>query len=297
MMRRKRIRLRTGAGLLVLAVVLSGCGDWQGLNSLAPAGGRGPWPRRVHDPGADAGRRQHRTELAGPGGGRHGRQRDQDRAPGLARTGHDGAQQQRRPSRQRHCQARSDQPVGFTAHRTGAASRRAAGGQTARRFADPAGVGKQVPQYRTDVGRGRDVAQWRWDRPCSGHHRGVQHRLGRPRSRPAQPDRAARRFHRVRERPKRRHHRREREPEQPGRPVRRAEAGGGQGITDHPRCAGGAERRSETTSPRRLHSWASSARWPPIRSTRPRKPWLPSSKTLGRCWNHWPMRVRRSPAR
>ena len=32
-----------------------------------------------------------------------------------------------------------------------------------------------------------------------------------------------------------------REPEQPGRSVRRAEAGGGQGVTDHSRCAGGAQ--------------------------------------------------------
>ena len=48
---------------------------------------------------------------------------------------------------------------------------------------------------------------------------------------------------------------------------------------------------------RRSRSWASSARWPPTRSTRPRKPWFKSSETSGRCWNHWPTRVRRLPAR
>ena len=43
MMRRQRIRLRASAGLLVvgfaLSGVLSGCGDWQGLNSLPLARG------------------------------------------------------------------------------------------------------------------------------------------------------------------------------------------------------------------------------------------------------------------
>ena len=155
----------------------------------------------------------------------------------------------------------------------------------------------QVPEHRADAGRRLAAAQRWWDRPHSGHHRGVQHRLGRPRSRPAQPDRAARRVHRLRERPKGRHHRRQREPEQSGRPVRRAEAGGGQGITHHPRRPRRAEGSARTTSPRRSRSWASSARWPPIRSTRPRKPSSRSSKTLGRCWNSWPTRVPRSPGR
>jgi phospholipid/cholesterol/gamma-HCH transport system substrate-binding protein len=44
MMRGRRIRLRTSAVLLAAAAALSGCGDWQGLNSLPLPGvqGRGP---------------------------------------------------------------------------------------------------------------------------------------------------------------------------------------------------------------------------------------------------------------
>ena len=44
MMRRRRIRLGAAAGLLVLATAVSGCGDWQGLNSIPLPGveGRGP---------------------------------------------------------------------------------------------------------------------------------------------------------------------------------------------------------------------------------------------------------------
>ena len=68
----------------------------------------------------------------------------------------------------------------------------AAGGQAARRLADSVGVGEQVSEHRADAGRNLAAAQRRWDRQCSGHHRGVQHRLDRPRGRPAQPDRAAR---------------------------------------------------------------------------------------------------------
>ena len=157
----------------------------------------GPRSRRVHHPGADARRGQHRTELARSGRRRHGRQRDQDRAAGLARVGDHGAQRRRRAARQRDGQAGPDQPAGFTAHRTGAADGRAAAGQAARRLADPVVVGEQLPEHRADTGRDLAAAQRRWDRPCSGHHRGVQHRLGRPRGRPAQPDRAARHVHRA----------------------------------------------------------------------------------------------------
>ena len=44
MMRRRRIRLGAAAGLLALATAVSGCGDWQGLNSIPLPGveGRGP---------------------------------------------------------------------------------------------------------------------------------------------------------------------------------------------------------------------------------------------------------------
>ena len=44
MMRRRRIRLGAAAGLLALATVVSGCGEWQGLNSIPLPGveGRGP---------------------------------------------------------------------------------------------------------------------------------------------------------------------------------------------------------------------------------------------------------------
>jgi phospholipid/cholesterol/gamma-HCH transport system substrate-binding protein len=44
MMRRRRIRLGGAAGLLALATVVSGCGEWQGLNSIPLPGveGRGP---------------------------------------------------------------------------------------------------------------------------------------------------------------------------------------------------------------------------------------------------------------
>ena len=55
------------------------------------------------------------------------------------------SQRRCRTARQRDRQARPDQPAGFTAHRTGAADRRAAAGQAARRFADPAVVGGQYP--------------------------------------------------------------------------------------------------------------------------------------------------------
>ena len=44
MMGRQRIRLRASAGLLAMGLVVSGCGDWQGLNSVPLPGveGRGP---------------------------------------------------------------------------------------------------------------------------------------------------------------------------------------------------------------------------------------------------------------
>lgn len=44
MMGPRRIRVRVGAGLLALAAMMSGCSDWQGLNSLPLPGvqGRGP---------------------------------------------------------------------------------------------------------------------------------------------------------------------------------------------------------------------------------------------------------------
>ena len=40
MMRRRRIRLGAAAGLLALATAVSGCGDWQGLNSIPLPGSR-----------------------------------------------------------------------------------------------------------------------------------------------------------------------------------------------------------------------------------------------------------------
>lgn len=44
MMARELIRLRATAGLLAMGLVVSGCGDWQGLNSVPLPGveGRGP---------------------------------------------------------------------------------------------------------------------------------------------------------------------------------------------------------------------------------------------------------------
>ena len=103
----------------------------------------------------------------------------------------------------------------------------------------------------------------------------------RSRRRPAQPARATGHLHRPRQRPDRRHHRRHRQPQQPGRPVRRAEAGGRQGL-DRPfptrwRCS----TISATTSSRRSTNSASSARWPPTRSTRPKTALVHELKDLG----------------
>ena len=58
-------------------------------------------------------------------------------------------------ARQRDGQARTDQLAGFTAHRTRAPDRCRAGGQAARRFADPVEVGGSLPEHRADVGRRR----------------------------------------------------------------------------------------------------------------------------------------------
>ena len=44
MMRGRRIRLRAAAGLLALATAVSGCGGWQGLNSIPLPGVRGRGP-------------------------------------------------------------------------------------------------------------------------------------------------------------------------------------------------------------------------------------------------------------
>ena len=47
----------------------------------------------------------------------------------------------------------------------------------------PLSSAKQLPEHRADAGLDLAAAQRRWDRPCSGHHRGVQHRAG-PAARP-----------------------------------------------------------------------------------------------------------------
>ena len=90
-----------------------------------------------------------------------------------------------------------------------------------------------------------------------------------------------------------RHHRRHREPEPSGRSVRRAETRRGQGVRDHPGRAGGAQGSARQPRPTRWRSSASSARWPPTRSTRPRKRWSRSSKTSARCWSRSPTPARR----
>ena len=60
----------------------------------------------------------------------------------------------------------------------------AAGGQAARRLADPAGVGRRLPDHRADAGGGVAAAQRRRDRPGPGHH----HRRSAPRSPAAKND-------------------------------------------------------------------------------------------------------------
>ena len=172
----------------------------------------------------------------------------------------------------------------------------AARGQAARRFADPVVVGKQVPEHRADAGLDLAAAQRRWDRQCSGHHRGVQHRVDRPRGRPAQPDRATRPVHRLRQRPKRRHHRRQREREQPGRSVRRAEAGGGQGITTIPDALAVLkdQRNNLAEALAQLGKFSALAA-DSVNQTK--EALVQELRDIGRCWNHWPTRVRRLPAR
>ena len=58
-----------------------------------------------------------------------------------------------------------DQPAGLAAHRAGAADRRSAAGQAARRFADPAVARRRLSDHRTDAGGGVDAAQRRRARP------------------------------------------------------------------------------------------------------------------------------------
>ena len=65
----------------------------------------------------------------------------------------------------------------------------------------PLADGGRLPDHRADAGRGVAAAQRRRGRPGPGHHRSVQHRVRRPRTRPAQPDRAARPVRRPPQRP------------------------------------------------------------------------------------------------
>ena len=207
------------------------------------AGCPGHGARRVHHPGADARRRQHRAEFPRPGRRRQRRHREEARASGLACTGDDAAERRRRSARECDGQARSDQPAGFTAHRAGPADRRTARRQAARRLADPIVVVQFLPSTEEALAavamllNGGGIGN-------SRHHRRVEHRLRRSRERLAQPDRAARPSHRTSRRPEERHHRRRREPEQPDRSVRRAKTRGGQGVTDDPGCAGRPQRRA-----------------------------------------------------
>ncbi len=79
---------RAAASLVMIAVGgrISGCG-WRGLNSLPLPGTQGRRPGLLRDPGADARRQQHPTELAGAGRRRDGRPCDENRASGLACVG------------------------------------------------------------------------------------------------------------------------------------------------------------------------------------------------------------------
>ena len=219
---------------MLVVAALSGCGACEfprrEFVPLPGTKGGGPGAYTVQAQMPDV--QNLEREFPGPGQRRDRRQRDQDRTSGLARAGHHDDQRRRRPAGQRDSHARSDQPAGFGAYRTGAADRRPARGQAQERVADPAVVGGCLSVHRTDAGRGVAAAQRRRPGPDPGHHQGVEHRVHRPRAGPEKPDRTARQVRRLPQRPKRRHHRRNRQPEQSGRSTRRPEAGDRQGAQD-----------------------------------------------------------------
>ena len=146
-----------------------------------------------------------------------------------------------------------------------------------------------LPDHRADAGRGVDGAQRRWDGPGAGHHRGVQHRVPRPRAGSAQPDRAAGHVHRQRQRPDRRHHRRHREPEHAGRhssPTRQPVLDKALKTIPDALAVLNDERENLAEAADQLGKFGDRGRQ--TRSTRPRPAWSRSSRTSGRCWSRWP---------
>ncbi len=196
----------------------------------------------LHDPGANARRRDHSGKHPGSGRRRQHRQRHQDRAPRLACAGHH-AHQRRCPSAgQFDRQARTDQPARLDAHRTRAAQGRAAGRPTEERVGHPVVAREHVSDHRADPGVGVDPAQRRRTRSAAGDHPGDRQGIRRPRKRHAQPAQPARRVHRRHQRPDRRHHRGRRESQLAGRPGRRQGSGRRQGVDHRAQSAGGAGR-------------------------------------------------------
>ncbi len=112
------------------------------------------------------------------------------------------------PARQRHRDGRPDQPARVAARRTGAADRRPARGQAARRIADPAVVaGTFYPVTEQTLAAVSLLLNGGGIGADPGDHQGIQHRLRRSRRRPEKPHRATGQVRRLPQRPDRRHHR------------------------------------------------------------------------------------------
>ena len=158
----------------------------------------------------------------------------------------------------------------------------------------PLASSERISDHRADAGRGVDAAQRRRHRPDPGHHQGVEHRVHRSRERSAQPDRAAR-------------HRSSATSTTRSDDIIAAtdslnnlvgQFADQKPVLDKalktiPDALAVLKDQREQPGRRARRSWASSARWPPTRSTRPRRIWSRSSRTSGRCWSRWPMPVPR----
>ena len=204
------------------------------------------------------------------------------------------ARRRRRPAGQRHRDDRPDQPAGFAAHRAGAAD---AGVAPEGRLHDgsliPLSSGSAYPTTEQTLaavsmllnggglGQLQDITT-AFSTAFAGREQ-----------RPAQPDDPARPVHRPTPTTK----------PTTSSPPPTASTTWSASSPRRSRWSTGRCRPSPTrwpcsasnatTWPRHSTSSASSARWPPTRSTRPRTRWSRSSTTSGRCWNRWPMPVRR----